>query len=57
MTTSEIGKITGYHAHVYYGVETRDKAVKIRDMLDAKFRNLASNISLIFTALSRVSTP
>ena len=38
MPTSEIGKITGYHAHIYYGPQTRDRAAKIRDALDAKFR-------------------
>ena len=38
MTTSEIGKITGYHAHIYYHSETRETAAKIRDALDAKFR-------------------
>ena len=38
MTTSEIGKITGYHAHIYYHLETRKTAAKIRDTLDAKFR-------------------
>ena len=38
MTTSEIGKITGYHAHIYYHPETRETAAKIRDALDAKFR-------------------
>ena len=28
MTTSEIGKITGYHAHIYYHLETRKTAAK-----------------------------
>lgn len=38
MTTSEIGKITSYHAHIYYDEETCGTAAAIRDALDGRFR-------------------
>lgn len=38
MTTSEIGQISGYHAHIYYSDETRDTAARIREALDRRFR-------------------
>ena len=35
---SEIGKITGYHAHIYYDSDTRETASAIRDALGSRFR-------------------
>ena len=38
MTASEVGKISGYHAHIYYEPETKETAAAVRDALDARFR-------------------
>ena len=38
MTASEIAKISGYHAHIYYEPETKEAAVAVRDALDTRFR-------------------
>ncbi len=34
---TEMGRITGYHAHVYYDPETRETAARIREGLDERF--------------------
>jgi len=34
---SDIGAITGYHAHVYYDAATRDRAAALRAALEAGF--------------------
>lgn len=39
MTTErEIGDIAGYHAHVYYEPQTRDRADALREAIDRRFR-------------------
>ena len=35
----------GYHAHVYYDAETKDKAAKLRDALKAKFKVEGGSLS------------
>jgi aromatic ring-cleaving dioxygenase len=40
MVTSEIGKITGFHAHIYYDEDTRGSATVIRKALDLRFRGV-----------------
>ncbi len=37
MTAADPATITGYHAHIYYGPETRDRAALIRDALAQRF--------------------
>jgi len=37
MTFQDIGAITGYHAHVYYGTETKDVAGEVRDAIEQRF--------------------
>jgi aromatic ring-cleaving dioxygenase len=38
MAEKQIGKISGYHAHVYFEPETRGQAENVRDALDRRFR-------------------
>ena len=38
MIASEIGKINGYHAHIYYEADTREIAASTRDALEARFK-------------------
>ena len=37
MTSADTGRITGFHAHVYYDDATRDAAAQLRDELSSRF--------------------
>lgn len=37
MSPSTMPEITGYHAHVYYDAESRPRAARLRDAVDARF--------------------